>query len=181
VNQRTAIVDILRGWALLAVVLVNFAIFYSFGRVQRIPEGDWPSQAAKILVQVVFQGKGWPALALLFGYGFSAWIAKTCARGADPVPGFIRRMSFLLVLGVVNCAFPLALTMIGLRGSSPAVVARLSAFAQGVGYLIAIPGPILVGLLHDRTGGWRLPLALMVVLMVPQIIAGIAAGRDRRV
>jgi uncharacterized protein len=105
VNQRTAIVDILRGWALLAVVLVNFAIFYSFGRVQRIPEGDWPSQAAKILVQVVFQGKGWPALALLFGYGFSAWIAKTCARGADPVPGFIRRMSFLLVLGVVNCAF----------------------------------------------------------------------------
>ena len=86
-----------------------------------------------------------------------------------------------VLLGVVNCAFPLALTMIGLRGSSPAVVVRLSAFAQGVGYLIAIPGPILVGLLHDRTGGWRVPLALMVLLIVPQMIAGIIAGRDRQV
>jgi CP family cyanate transporter-like MFS transporter len=86
-----------------------------------------------------------------------------------------------VLLGVVNCAFPLALTMIALRGSTPEVVVRLSAFAQGVGYLIAIPGPLLVGLLHDRTGGWRAPLALMVILMIPQIIAGLAAGRDRQV
>ncbi|MDT5043608.1 MAG: transporter, family, cyanate transporter [Actinoplanes sp.] len=86
-----------------------------------------------------------------------------------------------VLLGIVNCAFPLALTMIALRGSTPAVVARLSAFAQGAGYLIAIPGPILVGLLHDRTGGWRAPLALMVALVVPQVIAGVAAGRDRQI
>lgn len=86
-----------------------------------------------------------------------------------------------VLLGVVNCAFPLALTMIALRGSTPEVVVRLSAFAQGVGYLIAIPGPLLVGLLHDHTGGWRAPLALMVILMIPQIIAGLAAGRDRQV
>jgi CP family cyanate transporter-like MFS transporter len=86
-----------------------------------------------------------------------------------------------VLLGVVNCAFPLALTMIPLRGRSPATVVRLSAFAQGVGYLIAIPGPILVGMLHDASGGWRLPLGFMVVLMVPQLIAGFAAGRDRQV
>jgi CP family cyanate transporter-like MFS transporter len=85
------------------------------------------------------------------------------------------------LLGVVNTAFPLVLTMIGLRGRSPATVVRLSAFAQGVGYLLAIPGPILVGFLHDHTGGWRVPLALMIALMVPQIIAGHIAGRDRQV
>jgi MFS transporter, CP family, cyanate transporter len=83
------------------------------------------------------------------------------------------------LLGVVNTAFPLVLTMIGLRGSTPATVVRLSAFAQGVGYLIAIPGPTLIGLLHDHTHGWRAPLALMVALIVPQIIAGYQAGRDR--
>ena len=55
-----------------------------------------------------------------------------------------------VLLGVVNSAFPLVLTMIALRGRTPATVVRLSAFAQGVGYLIAIPGPILVGVLHDR-------------------------------
>ena len=86
-----------------------------------------------------------------------------------------------VLLGVVNCAFPLVLTMIALRGSTPAVVVRLSAFAQGVGYLLAIPGPILIGVLHDRTDGWRWPLAVMVALMVPQIVAGVAAGRDRQV
>jgi CP family cyanate transporter-like MFS transporter len=60
-------------------------------------------------------------------------------------------------------------------------VVRLSAFAQGVGYLMAIPGPILIGVLHDVSGGWRLPLGLMVGLMVPQLVAGLVAGRDRQV
>jgi CP family cyanate transporter-like MFS transporter len=86
-----------------------------------------------------------------------------------------------VLLGIVNAAFPLVLTMIALRGRTPATVVRLSAFAQSIGYILAIPGPILVGYLHDRSGGWRLPLALMVALMVPQLIAGILAGRDRQV
>jgi CP family cyanate transporter-like MFS transporter len=86
-----------------------------------------------------------------------------------------------VLLGVANTAFPLALTMIGLRGRTPATVVRLSAFAQGIGYLLAIPGPILVGFLHDRTGGWRVPLVLTMALLVPQLLAGLAAGRDRQV
>jgi CP family cyanate transporter-like MFS transporter len=86
-----------------------------------------------------------------------------------------------VLLGVVNCAFPVVLTMIALRGRNPATVVRLSSFAQGVGYLIAIPGPILIGVLHEQSGGWRLPLGLMVALMVPQLIAGFVAGRDRQV
>ncbi|GIM91652.1 CynX/NimT family MFS transporter [Paractinoplanes toevensis] len=88
---------------------------------------------------------------------------------------------WVVLLGIVNTAFPLVLTMIGLRGSSPATVVKLSAFAQSVGYLLAIPGPILIGLLHDHTGGWRVPLALMIFLMVPQLIAGVYAGRDRQI
>ncbi|GLW32831.1 CynX/NimT family MFS transporter [Actinoplanes regularis] len=86
-----------------------------------------------------------------------------------------------VLLGIVNTAFPLVLTMIALRGRNPATVVRLSAFAQGVGYLIAIPGPILIGLLHDVTDGWKAPLAVMIGLMVPQIIAGFFAGRDRQI
>ena len=85
------------------------------------------------------------------------------------------------LLGVANCAFPLVLTMIALRGRTPATVVRLSAFAQSAGYVLAIPGPILIGVLHDHTGGWRIPMAFMVALVVPQIIAGIVAGRDRQV
>ncbi|MBU2662578.1 MFS transporter [Actinoplanes bogorensis] len=86
-----------------------------------------------------------------------------------------------IFLGIVNTAFPLVLTLIALRGRTPGTVVRLSAFAQSVGYIMAIPGPFLVGALHDATDGWRAPLTLVLCLIVPQIIAGWFAGRDRQV
>ncbi|MEU0842159.1 MFS transporter [Streptomyces sp. NPDC005962] len=84
-----------------------------------------------------------------------------------------------VLLGVANCAFPLALTMISMRARTSAGVVRLSAFAQSTGYLLSIPGPLLVGTLYQHSGGWGAPLALMAGLMVPQIVAGLLAGRDR--
>lgn len=87
--------------------------------------------------------------------------------------------AWALLLGISNCAFPLALTMVGMRSRTGAGVAKLSAFAQSAGYLLSIPGPLLVGVLYQRSGGWGLPLALLAGLMVPQVVAGILAGRDR--
>ncbi|QXE39462.1 MFS transporter [Streptomyces sp. GMY02] len=85
------------------------------------------------------------------------------------------------LLGVSNCSFPLALTMIGMRSRSGAGVVRLSAFAQSTGYLISIPGPLLVGVLYQHTGGWELPIALMAGFLLPQMAAGVIAGRDRTI
>jgi MFS transporter, CP family, cyanate transporter len=89
--------------------------------------------------------------------------------------------AWALLLGIANCAFPLALTMVGMRARTGAGVAQLSAFAQSTGYLISIPGPLLVGVLYQHSGGWGLPLALMAALMVPQTVVGVLAGRDRTV
>ncbi|MGW1784179.1 MFS transporter [Streptomyces sp. NPDC002143] len=89
--------------------------------------------------------------------------------------------AWALLLGVANCAFPLALTMVGMRARTGAGVAQLSAFAQSTGYLISIPGPLLVGVLYQHSGGWGLPLALMAALLVPQTVVGVLAGRDRTV
>jgi CP family cyanate transporter-like MFS transporter len=86
-----------------------------------------------------------------------------------------------LLLGVANCAFPLALTMVGMRARTGPGVAQLSAFAQSTGYLISIPGPLLVGVLYQHSGGWGLPIALMSALMIPQMAVGFLAGRDRTV
>ncbi|MGV9561825.1 CynX/NimT family MFS transporter [Streptomyces sp. NPDC003480] len=87
--------------------------------------------------------------------------------------------AWALLLGISNCSFPLALTMVGMRARTSAGVAKLSAFAQSTGYLLSIPGPLLVGVLYQHSGGWGLPLALMAGLMVPQIAVGVLAGRDR--
>ncbi|MFE3162432.1 CynX/NimT family MFS transporter [Streptomyces sp. NPDC059224] len=89
--------------------------------------------------------------------------------------------AWALLLGVSNCAFPLALTMVGMRSRTGAGVVQLSAFAQSVGYLISIPGPLLVGVLYQHSGGWGLPIALMTGLMIPQMAVGVLAGRDRTV
>ncbi|MGX2997997.1 CynX/NimT family MFS transporter [Streptomyces sp. JNUCC 64] len=89
--------------------------------------------------------------------------------------------AWAVLLGVANCAFPLALTMVGMRAGTAAGVVKLSAFAQSTGYLLSIPGPLLVGALYQHSGGWGLPIALMAALLVPQMAAGVLAGRDRTI
>ncbi|WP_041820190.1 CynX/NimT family MFS transporter [Streptomyces davaonensis] len=89
--------------------------------------------------------------------------------------------AWAVLLGISNCAFPLALTMVGMRARTGAGVAQLSAFAQSTGYLISIPGPLLVGVLYQHSGGWGLPIALMTALMIPQMAMGVLAGRNRTV
>lgn len=89
--------------------------------------------------------------------------------------------AWAVLLGIANCAFPLALTMVGMRARTGPGVAQLSAFAQSTGYLISIPGPLLVGVLYQHSGGGGLPIALMSALMIPQMVVGFLAGRDRTV
>lgn len=110
----------------------------------------------------------------LAGCGFAAYLGLVLA----PAGG---QWLWAVLLGLSNCAFPLTLTMIGLRARTSGGVAQLSAFAQGVGYLISIPGPILVGVLYQRTGGWDLPLGFMAALLVPQLLIGLRAARARHI
>lgn len=86
-----------------------------------------------------------------------------------------------VLLGLSCSGFPLALTMIGLRARTQEGVARLSSFSQSLGYLLSIPGPVLVGALYQHTGGWDVPLGFLAVLVVPQLVFGLRAARDGRV
>jgi CP family cyanate transporter-like MFS transporter len=74
--------------------------------------------------------------------------------------------------------FSLALTMFALRAPDARHAAELSGMAQTVGYLLAAMGPTLLGLLHDLTGAWTVPLAGLVATTVVVLAAGVAAGRD---
>ncbi|MFJ2780448.1 MFS transporter [Kitasatospora sp. NPDC087315] len=89
--------------------------------------------------------------------------------------------AWAVLVGLSNCAFPLVLTMIGLRARTAGGVAQLSAFAQGVGYLISIPGPILIGRLYQATGEWYLPLGFLALLLVPQMLFGLRAAMARHI
>jgi MFS transporter, CP family, cyanate transporter len=86
----------------------------------------------------------------------------------------------LLGLGQ-NAAFPLALTMIVLRGGAVNTTAGLSTLVQTVGYLIAGVAPLCIGAVHDLTGSWTPALIVLLCLLGPQLLLGLAAGRDRLV
>ena len=89
---------------------------------------------------------------------------------------------WVVVLGLgQGAAFPIALTLILVRTRTTGVTTQLSAMAQSVGYLIAAAGPLLVGLLRGTSGGWALPLAVLLALLAPQLFTGLAAGRPRYV
>jgi MFS transporter, CP family, cyanate transporter len=85
-----------------------------------------------------------------------------------------------VVLGIgQGASFPLALTMIVLRGGTTHLTASLSTHVQAIGYLFSAAGPLTIGALHDATGSWTTSLLVLLVLLAPQAASGVAAGRGR--
>lgn len=95
-----------------------------------------------------------------------------------PASGMI---AWVLLLGIGQFTFPLALALIVTRSGVPETTARLSGFAQPVGYLLAAAGPLVVGLLRDATGGWAAPLAMLMASAGLLMGAGLLLGGDRTV
>lgn len=75
----------------------------------------------------------------------------------------------------------LALTLLVLRARTPQSARDLSGTVQSVGYLLGSTGPVIVGVLRDRSGGWGLPLIALCVAVVMMAAAGLGAARDRQV
>lgn len=92
---------------------------------------------------------------------------------------------WMLLAGVGAGQFQLFLTLTGLIAATPAEAAALSAFAQGIGYLIASAGPLLTGVLLGATGSWTWPFAMLffaqtMCLVSGQVITKRAAHTRRR-
>ena len=86
-------------------------------------------------------------------------------------------LAWAVLVGIGLCTFPLILTLIGLRARTPRGTAALSGFTQSTGYLIAAIGPFGIGVLHDQSGGWTVPLLILLALCVPQLWLGLAVSR----
>ncbi|QMU74497.1 MFS transporter [Streptacidiphilus sp. PB12-B1b] len=73
--------------------------------------------------------------------------------------------------------FGLAMALVVLRAGGAVVASQLSGMSQMVGYFIAACGPVGVGALHQLTGGWTLPLTLLLVCCGVALAAGLGAAR----
>jgi uncharacterized protein len=102
-GKRTAIVDILRGWAILGVAIGNYSGLPHI-RVPNETNGVLSEILSKI-DQFFFAGKSWTLLTILFGYGFAILINNVTAKGKNPVTFFSWRMLLLFILAFVHSAF----------------------------------------------------------------------------
>ncbi len=80
-----------------------------------------------------------------------------------------------------GASISLLFMLFALRTKHAADAAALSGMAQSMGYVLAALGPIGLGLLHDATGSWKWPIAVMVTIGCAMTIFGMASGRKRYV
>nr|WP_244923621.1 MFS transporter [Nocardioides jishulii] len=176
------------GWALAAFFGVQSAIAYTmFGWFAQL----WRDNGYSATQAGVFVG-----IIAAVGIPLSLVLPNLVARVRDQRPLMLAVMAcypvaflgllvlpdrlavlWALLCGVGGMTFPLILVLISLRARTPEGTAALSGFTQSVGYLIAAPGPFVVGLVHGTTDGWTWPLVLMLALLVPLVALGAYVGR----
>ena len=102
-QERIDVIDILRGVAILGILLVNMGLF-------SLPEGLpahqlWPSlvdRAVEKLILFFAQEKFKALFSFLFGLGLAVQMMRTEARGARFLPRYLRRLCVLLLIGVAH-------------------------------------------------------------------------------
>jgi len=108
--ERVQLLDVLRGVALFGVFLVNFTSFAS-ASIMATDEQllSLPSAALDLtlydLIEWLFVDKANTLFAFLFGLGFYLQMQRLEARGVDFFRVYLRRLTVLLVIGVLHMVF----------------------------------------------------------------------------
>lgn len=100
-SQRLAIIDILRGYALLGVAVINYTGFKDWD----YDHGNFADKVFGFLATYIFFRKSALLLSVLFGYGFAALINSQEKKGGNVVFFFLKRMFWLFVIAFVNSCF----------------------------------------------------------------------------
>lgn len=98
------VLDVLRGIAVLGILLVNVESFIGYGFLtsDRPLPGAAGDARAIFLIEFLVQGKFYCLFSFLFGAGFSVFIQRASWRGSHAVPVFRRRLVGLLLIGLIH-------------------------------------------------------------------------------
>ena len=108
-SERFAILDVLRGFALLGICMANFPEFSLYNFLPQEVASSMPTapqdHITRWLLYVFVDGKFYTLFSLLFGIGFSIIIRNAERRGANGFRIFYRRMGLLLLIGSLHLMF----------------------------------------------------------------------------
>ena len=133
-TDRVLALDVLRGWAVGGMLVVNFGYFSQQGLAPRAGV----DAVGRPLVQLLADGKFWTLFAVLFGIGFAMQLERATTRGAVFAPVYIRRLLILFLIGLVHALLH-PLEILPLR-----TVSTRALITVGVAALVA--PPVLYGL-----------------------------------
>lgn len=123
--------------------------------VARMRKPGWIIQGGVVLFMLGYAG-------LLFAPASAPWL-------------------WVALIGAGPILFPVCLVLINVRTRSQRTSAGLSGFAQGIGYGIGALGPLVVGVLHEATGGWAAPIIFLAAVAVVAIPFGVVLSHPRTV
>lgn len=104
--KRLIALDALRGFALMGIALANYPEFSLWSFLSDAEQGAMPTAQAdtwtRWLQLLLVDGKFYTIFSVLFGIGFSIIIANARRRGADGMRIFYRRMTGLVLIGLLH-------------------------------------------------------------------------------
>jgi len=106
-GERLLTLDVLRGIALLGVLVANVWTWFSglylrFGELRPRLTSLTADAAAHHLVSVLVSGKAFAVFSFLFGVGLAVQAIRAESRGADVAPLYRRRLAVLLAIGLTH-------------------------------------------------------------------------------
>ena len=107
-TERIQVIDILRGFALFGILLVNMELFsHPFQQIM-LGYDELTSLADRLAVwgiELLAEAKFYPIFSFLFGLGFALQIQRAEQRGTRFVPFYLRRLFILLLIGLAHAIF----------------------------------------------------------------------------
>jgi uncharacterized protein len=103
--ERVELIDILRGFALFGILLVNMQMFGAPLQLWFSQIEWWPGpldRAVELGIRFLAQGKFYTLFSILFGLGLAIQFDRAEARGVRSARPFMRRYSWLLVIGLIH-------------------------------------------------------------------------------
>ncbi len=103
--ERHTILDALRGWALLGILVANMVTFIGFGLGNEADRaaafGSVLDDPAELLIEWLVVGKFYSIFSLLFGIGFALQLERLEARG-EGAARYLRRLAILFAIGLAH-------------------------------------------------------------------------------
>lgn len=102
-QDRIQVLDVLRGFAVFGILLVNMLLYsapssYAHGNVWT----SAPDRITRALIVLFAEGKFYALFSFLFGLGLAVQMSRAEARGIRFVPLYVRRLTVLLVIGLLH-------------------------------------------------------------------------------